>query len=198
MEESFEHLGYRVDITLDYDPENPREWSNISKFYIPRPPRNCSSWSELSDDKALEISGEVVIKVPLFVLDHSGYAISTEPFNDPWDSWHCGFAYVTSKSMREFFSDEERRENYGKCLAKAKEMVNKEVEIFNKYLNSEVYCYEIYDKNENFVDGCCGYYSTEDAIEDAKASIEHEIKINSPLFLASGINPITLKEENEQ
>jgi hypothetical protein len=196
VEESFEHLGYRVNITLDYSPENPRDGSNISKLYIPRPPRNCS-WSELSDNEALEIEGEVVIKVPLFALDHSGYAISTEPFNDPWDSWHCGFAYVTSKSMRGFFSDEDRRENYGKCLAKAKEMVNEEVEVFNKYLNSEVYCYEIYDKNETFVHGCCGYYSTEDAIADAKESIECEIKNNSPLFLASGINPITLKEKNE-
>ena len=175
MEESFEHLGYRVDITLDPSPETPRDWSNISKFYIPNPPRNCS-WSELSDNEASEISEEVVIKVPLFVLDHSGYAISTEPFNDSWDSWHCGFAYVTSKSMREFFSDEERRDDYGKCLAKAKERVKEEVEIFNKYLNSEVYCYEIYNKNGNFVDSCCGYYSTEDAIADAKASIECEIK----------------------
>lgn len=196
MEESFEHLGYRVDITLDYAPENPRDWSNISRFYIPRPPRNCS-WSELSDDEAFEISGEVVIKIPLYVLDHSGYAISTKPFNASRDLGPCGFAYVTSKSLREFFSDEERKKDYGKCLAKAKDMVNAEVEIFNKYLNSEVYCYEVYDKNENFVDGCCGYYSTEDAIADAKASIECEIKNDSPLFLASGINPITLKEENE-
>ena len=80
--------NYTLSIWRDDFPTNPREWDNLGTLYIPRPPRGCS----LSDnDASAEDADAAPVKIPVYILDHSGIVISDTPFNDPWDSWKAGF-----------------------------------------------------------------------------------------------------------
>ena len=85
--ETIEKDGYTLTIYRDDYPESPRDWCNIGKLYIPRPPRGCA----LSDkDADADECNAAPVKLPVYVLDHSGLAISTTSFGDPWDSWRAG------------------------------------------------------------------------------------------------------------
>jgi len=37
---------------------------------------------------------------PIYLYDHSGLTISTQPFNDRWDSGLLGYIYVTKERVR--------------------------------------------------------------------------------------------------
>ncbi len=43
--------------------------------------------------------------LPLYRLSHSGDSFSTTDFCDPWDSWMCGFAYISAADAKEYGLD---------------------------------------------------------------------------------------------
>lgn len=72
--------NYTLQICTDDYPENPRRYDNFGVLYIPRPPRNYS----LSDEGAsLEECNAAPVKIPVYILSHSGISISCTPFGDP-------------------------------------------------------------------------------------------------------------------
>ena len=70
--------------------------------------------------------------LPLFLMDHSGISISTEPFGCRWDSGQVGYIYTTKEVYEK---------NWSKPfdLAHAKECLVAEVETYDNYLTGEVY-----------------------------------------------------------
>ena len=51
------------------------------------------------DDAMLNVISEKYIMMPLYLMDHSGLAMQTESFHDPWDSGQVGWIYVTALSF---------------------------------------------------------------------------------------------------
>lgn len=47
------------------------------------------------DDAMLKVISEKYITLPLYLMDHSGLAMQTTSFNDPWDSGQVGWIYVS-------------------------------------------------------------------------------------------------------
>ena len=45
------------------------------------------------DDAMLKVISEKYITLPLYLMDHSGLAMQTTSFNDPWDSGQVGWIY---------------------------------------------------------------------------------------------------------
>lgn len=45
------------------------------------------------DDTMLRVISEKYIVMPLYLLDHSGLAMQTTSFHDPWDSGQVGWVY---------------------------------------------------------------------------------------------------------
>lgn len=43
--------------------------------------------------------------LPLYHLSHSGDSFSTTDFCDRWDSWMCGFAYISAEDAKEYGLD---------------------------------------------------------------------------------------------
>lgn len=43
--------------------------------------------------------------LPLYRYSHSGDSFSTTDFNDKWDSWMCGFAYISAEDAKEYGLD---------------------------------------------------------------------------------------------
>jgi hypothetical protein len=113
--------------------------------------------------------------LPLFLYDHSGITMSTQPFSCRWDSGQVGWVYMTH---------EDAENNYGKDYeSKETEIIKNmigEVKTYDAYLRGDVCGYQIYkvetcDKgheHEDELDACWGYYGEDSAMEEAKAIIE--------------------------
>lgn len=51
----------------------------------------------------LRVISEKYIVMPLYLLDHSGLAMQTTSFHDPWDSGQVGWVYVSKEdALKEF------------------------------------------------------------------------------------------------
>lgn len=97
----------------------------------------CVSWLSPSDIEVNELydlvrATDKYVILPLYLYDHSGITISTEPFSCPWDSWQVGWIYapkdtfrkVTGHSEDELFSMDTKRPPKCGDLVKVKNEVN--------------------------------------------------------------------------
>lgn len=163
----------------------------------------------------------MVVIVPLNLYDHSGITISTStryPYNDYWDAGCVGFAYITKekamKELRAYEVDENGNRikieykypngmvTYGyktnpltdeTWRARAREVVDAEVETYDQYLRGDVYgyilekevtvevkcphCGEVISTHTEMeeVDSCWGFYGTcleENGILDMCVNLE--------------------------
>lgn len=189
-----EYKGYKITIEQDYDPINPRNWDNLCHIIVRSPPRSYTWGDDLPKEAVETIKKTAVISIPLYAFDHTVQHISTVPFNDPWDSWRCGTAYVTEKSLISCFGEDKLRTGKDECLKKALELVENEIAAYDAYISGEVYCYHIEDNKGDFVDGCCGFTDPNDAEDEAKAYVEYFLAKESSLFVWAGIDPWTFEE----
>jgi hypothetical protein len=114
-----------------------RSWDNLGTI---------KAWHRrysLSDKDAPNVSHEnwddwveendVAVCLNLYMLDHSGIALSTRPFNDYWDSGQVGYIFVTKKRLVEELLTEER----------ARVILEGEIETLNQEFRGEVYGYTV-------------------------------------------------------
>ena len=128
--------------------------------------RGCDDWKKARSE-LVQTPGFIIM--PLYLFDHSGLAIQTKPFNDPWDSGLVGYVYCLPETVkREFGSlDDDAIESARKCI-------NAEVETYDHYLRGEVYSYDLYE-GIDCVDSVSGFIAFYDqAIEDMKSCIPEE------------------------
>lgn len=150
--------GYKVKyITIDDDPESPRDCDNIGtmvcfhKKYVLGDEEHCytredfCSWEEL--EKAIEDNEDVAIILPLYLYDHCRITIRTYPFSDKWDSGQIGFVFVSKDKIREEFSVTDITDE---ILDKVKMLMKGEVEMYSEYLAGDVYrvVMETFDKDK--------------------------------------------------
>lgn len=102
--------------------------------------------------------------LPLYLMDHSGLAISTKPFSCPWDSGQVGWIYMTLDEARENWPDDPDP------IESAERRLRAEVEEYNAYLSGDVWGYTITDEDGNEIDSCWGFYGLEYAQESAESA----------------------------
>lgn len=173
---------FKIDITRDEHAWNPREDSNLTTMVCFHKRYDLgdkhevdgdaySSWEEM--EEALLADGEIVAMKPLYLLDHGSIAISTKDFNDRWDSGRLGLVYITKQSLMEICGTI----NYTEGEFSA--MIEDEVEIYNNYINGNVYEYRVYehitDESGNeyleLIGQCGGYYDEDDARTEAESLV---------------------------
>lgn len=180
--EEIKYRGCTIKIHQDDSPESPREFGdNLGRMICfhkrhnlgdkkdyPNTQEGYDSFNEYIDKK------EVVVALPLFLLDHGGLTMRTGTFHeDPggWDTSRLGYIYCTKEDIRK---------NYGKCgkkeIAKANEVLQGEVETYSQWLEGDVWGFVAEDKDECDIHSCWGFYGTKTAIESAKESIDDFIK----------------------
>ena len=118
----------------------------------------------LSSNELMKLLKEIkgLIIFPLYLLDHSGLTISTSDFCDRWDSGQVGWIYMTPKDVIREFG---KINDY--TMAKAKHLLEREVELYDYYLRGEVYGYQLYDLNEeDEIDSCWGFIGELDDIKN--------------------------------
>jgi hypothetical protein len=133
-------------------------------------PDMVGSWEELYD--YLKKEKKAIIILPLYLYDHSGISIKIGSFQGllpqghaEFDSGQVGFIYCTKEDLKRI----------GITKARVKKSLQAEVEVYNQYIQGDIYCLvrETYDKNKEQIDYdvCGGYFG----YLEAKKSLETEI-----------------------
>jgi hypothetical protein len=193
----------RLTVYEDVNPESPRSWSNIGTMVCGHRKyklgdRNIGAdskyrnWDEWLQGEVLRPNGgeDNVVYLPLYLYDHGGLAISTTGFGDSWDSGQVGWIYVTKRQFDKkdvhhdyelMFSEEAKK--------RTRELLQKEVELYNDYLQGNVYGFVLEQKKTcdccgavryEEIESCWGFYG-DGAIKDMKNSVAVEYQ---PLFAA--------------
>ena len=181
------YKDYLISIDYDWEPMDPREWSNLGtmvcfhnkytlgdKHDIQSP--DFSSWSEVRDYIEAELGGMVIL--PLYLYDHSGISMKIGDFRGTphagWDSGQVGFIYCTDGDMvAEGITD----------LDQAEALLRGEVAAYNRYLTGDVYTYRIerqstcdscHHTSADFVDSCSGWDTVDDAMKEAMQVVDYQ------------------------
>jgi len=175
--ETVTYKNHEIKIEYDENPDNPRSWDNICEIH------HWHSKYKLGDiyhtdtediEKMLTIAnrqGDLVM--PLYCYEHGNITISLNSFygklpqgHYEFDSGQVGFVIIRRKKMLEEFG---KKTFTAKLKKRAREIAEAEVETFDAYLRGEIYGYIIGDDG----DSCWGFYSIEDAIDEAKNTIDY-------------------------
>ena len=108
----------------------------------------------------LNVISKKYIMLPLYLLDHSGLAMRTVSFHDPWDSGQVGWIYVSKEDALKAFEAAEMTPKIREMIKKA---LRDEVEIYDAYLRGECYGYELYEKGE-LKESCWGFIGDMDEV----------------------------------
>lgn len=94
------------------------------------------------------------LKLLLRAYEHSGIAFSIGdgyPFNDPWDSYNCGFIGMTKEQLDRACGGDK---------IKAVKYFNDVINLLNAYANGNIYGFTCYDPNGDDVESMGGFYDT--------------------------------------
>lgn len=137
------------------------------------------------DNTMLNVISKKYIMLPLYLLDHSGLAMKTTSFHDPWDSGQVGWIYVSKEDALKEFGGEKMT---GAIRKKAEDLMRGEVEAYDSYLRGECYGFELY-KNGELEDSCWGFMGSLDDVrkdmaeylpDSCKDMVEHLEEHNQP------------------
>ena len=164
--ETINYKEHEINIVYDTDSESPRDWDNLGTIYAPH--RNYN-FSDKESYNAAEDENFKGVILPLYMIDHSGIALSISPFGCPWDSGQVGIIYCSEEVMKK--ESLSSREQTIKCLTS-------EVETYSDYVQGNVYGYQI--EGELCDDSCYGFMGDTDyMVTEAKSQIDYCIKEQS-------------------
>jgi hypothetical protein len=187
--------GYKIRIEQDSDPCNPRtEWDNLGTMVCfhrqytlgdlksPKNKQNGGKYHGMDMEEAQEFEAVAradaknYVVLSLFLYDHSGITISTNPFSCPWDSGKVGFIFVSKKTLVEekIMTADESLTNI-KLRMKIVKYLEGEVETYDKYLRGDVCGYVVESPDGDEVDSCWGYFGEKDAMGDAEAVVKNHL-----------------------
>jgi hypothetical protein len=166
---SFEHEGLKIDIWLDNEPFDPREWDNLGKMVCFHNRYTLGDKNEFRDPEHFEEflleEKDNIFYLPLYMYEHGGITMKTTPFGCEWDSYKVGYIYITKKR-----AEEEGLKDPFKTL-------EHEVKEYDHYIMGNCYGYTIVDEKNDILDSVGGFIGYEDfAIEEAKINAEYWAK----------------------
>lgn len=163
-------LWYDMDARSYMDPAE--EFGPFEILYTSTRYTLGTSWvgsSEDIEEYAKEIEEDGGLVLPVFAHIHGGVSMSTGRFGDPWDSGQSGVIVLSKEDWDKHFPGYEKERLY--------EVMSSTVEAFGKFVNGEVYKWDIMDLPMGYiVDSCDGYFDKEEAMKDAESVASHIIK----------------------
>jgi len=187
MLESIKHNGFTIEIHADEDAESPRDnCDNLGKVFCFHDKYNLgdkndydsdqfSSWDEFK--KAIEKDFRPAVILPVYIFDHSGLSISTDPTwfqaadSQGWDWGQIGFIFV---SREDALKEYNAKRLSPKIKKQSERILQSEVDEWGKYINGEVYGYIVKDEEGEEVDSCWGFIGYDYVIEEAKQSAKSQ------------------------
>ena len=174
--ETINYEGYTIKIYSDSYVDSPRSWDNFGKMALFHGKYKFPNELNMSIEecKCLESNKDWLV-LPVYMIDHSSVALSTEPFNDPWDSGRVGIIAVEKSKVLEQLPENLPLKGYSRTQI-AFDMLEDEVRSYSRYVNGETYGYEIEDKSGEKLDSCWGYLGLKSVIACAKEDVDEYIK----------------------
>tara|TARA_B100001245_G_scaffold203849_1_gene164768 strand:+ start:21 stop:623 length:603 start_codon:yes stop_codon:yes gene_type:complete len=181
--EVWENKGERLKIYCDPEPQDHRDFDNLGIMLCAHG-RYILGDEQFNDRESLDQRLEEldpVVKLPLWLLDHSGLAMQTGSFASDaqqWDSGQVGWIVATKKDILNCFTGYDKdgkREPMRQLLSPrmikdAERILRGEVDTYSKHIGGQVYGYTIEkkstcdkcgkDSSEN-IDSCWGFYETD-------------------------------------
>jgi hypothetical protein len=173
--------NYIFRLYYDENPTDPREDYNLSKMVCFHKRYNLGddhdfksddfdSWDEM-EKHITRMENPIVIK-PLYLYDHGGITIKTSSFSCQWDSGQIGFVYIRKQDVRDNFSIKRCGQN---MVERCDVLLEGEVDTYDKYLQGQVYGYEICkvteDGHQEGLERCGDYLDEEQCVHDGMVSL---------------------------
>lgn len=209
-ERTIEYRGCKIVIEHDQDCKGPRKdndnfgtmacWHrrySLGDLHCYRDPitfqrealRDVSPFrtENMALDKLSELFNRYFLWRPIFLYDHSGLTISTQPFSCQWDSMRLGYIYVTKQAAMANWNKRSITAKTGWLAADgtnqtveaaAMRLLQGEVDEYDSYLRGEVYSYTTRDPDGNQIGACAGFLGADtlkddgDLLTQAKESID--------------------------
>lgn len=160
--------GITINLVYDQIPRNPREECGTLTTMVCWHPSyilgDPHDWASPEDYKreASELHGG--LELPLYLLDHSGLTIQTEPFGCPWDSGQVGWIFVNKK---QFLSDTGSTRLTPSLRKKAIDLMINEVELYDFYLRGDMWGIVIAEncpccgQSDTVIESCWGFFGND-------------------------------------
>ena len=183
------YKDYTITVEQDTDAENPREDDNLGTMICFHSKFNLGDKHDFDPEEAYKLENKKdIIKLPLYLYDHSGITMSTTKFASSWDSGKVGFIYVTKEKIKKEYNWKYiTKKRYSEIIR----YLEAEVKMHNQYLTGDIYYYRIMEDYKE-IDVCCSFYGKEHALLEAKCVIdgliEHkEIQLELPFVLVDSL-----------
>ena len=172
MSQTYKGLEYFI--AYDPDPAPPWEMADPAlTVFAPRSPIRFGNFVPHPDPDP-----EIVAQSPLYLYSHSGYRVSTCPFDCRWDSGQIGICYYTREQLKTMGHGRITKKLVGECYG----WIESTVKQWDKYLSGEVYAASV----PQLEDSCSDFYSEEDALNWVKEVIDYHLSPESlPLWRAA-------------
>lgn len=148
--------GEVLEIHQDEDPVCPRRDSdNLGTMICFHRRYNLGDEHEFSSVEDFNPQNHALC-LPLYLYDHSGITMSTEPFNCRWDSGQVGWIYVTEDQLKNEYSDCSEE-----SIEKARAVLLAEVACYDQFLTGQVYGFVLRGRDEEVDDerdSCWGFF----------------------------------------
>ena len=126
-----------------------------------------------------EVAKRGGVAVPIRAYEHSSVSFSLAntgyPFNDPWDSYWAGWAYMTPEEVRKTYCGTGAQQ-----FKTAFKFLEAQVRLMNAYANGQIYGVSCYGPDGECVESCGGFFDTFDTtdglMEDIAYSVPTEYK----------------------
>lgn len=163
------------EIYLDFFDENDIQitYRNNSRVIVGT---QAVSDSEFKDLLRQAKRGEILC-LDVYAYNHTNLSVSTTPFSCQhayWDSGLSGIVYITREKLLERYG---KKRVTKQVKEKGLLALKSTVELFDHYLNGNVWYYSITDEQEDVLDSCGGYIGeSELCLAEALESAEEIIK----------------------
>lgn len=158
------NLGYLITVSNRYrSPDNIPELKDIIIDTANRASSVESHIRLICKEMKEKLSEEVIAIFPICIYEHGSILYTFGP-NYDFDCSNNSFYIITDKTLKEYASrvDENEFEN----------IVRQELDIYNRWINGEIYMYTLYDNKGKIIDSCGDFYS----LDDIKSDLPEEWK----------------------
>jgi len=159
----------RLIISQDDCPESPREWDNLGTMVCFHRHYDLGDKHEFSDPQDFldYLESDDPIRLPLYLLDHSGLWMRTGQFmEDPqgWDTSMVGFIYVTREKVQQEYGWKRLTQ---KRIKQIQQHLESEVATYSQYLEGDVWGFSLIEETKccqchqtitDILDSCWGFY----------------------------------------
>lgn len=171
--------GYSIELVSDENPDSPRNWDNLGVMFCAHGRYNLGDKQSSSREEIDKVQNKKgTLSLPVYLYDHSGLTMSTEPFSCQWDSGQVGIIYATREKILAEYGVKRVSK---KIKVDMYRILQNEVKTYSDYLEGNVIGIIVRNPQGEEIDSCYGHYPEHDvkrgrhiyqyAIDEAESTI---------------------------